>query len=457
MPERKCIVIGAGITGLAASIMLASNGLHATLVEKAAAPGPLLRGFSRNGHYFDTGFHLAAGLGKGGPLRGWLRSFRLDMDLDQCFPVTETVCLHGKRYPLPSTMEDISKHFPGSETRYEKFCHDAASLINKSPFLAKNSSGEFSPFMIAKKPLRDYLDDLGLARELRAVLETRCMLFGVPPAQAAVEDFFLVAGNGHSPGMTVPGGGAALVKALEKRIGELGVEVRTGCAVTKIRTHAGRVTGVESSAGEINGDTVIYTGNPIALRSMLDSGILRPAWFTHLESMEQTPEPYILFGTCDGTLPDWQVWYITSGQEHFGMMEDDEPSMCVMTGASGPDGRKPCFISGITRNQGKVDSSRNHAFSVIPELEESWRGEGLITGKAMRKYIHASNGSIFGYAHTHDCLPVLPITRLNGLFLAGQNIQLPGLLGCIVSAAIAVGLIAGVENALRDFRQCAEE
>jgi all-trans-retinol 13,14-reductase len=52
-------------------------------------------------------------------------------------------------------------------------------------------------------------------------------------------------------------------------------------------------------------------------------------------------------------------------------------------------------------------------------------------------------------------IPLLPVTRIAGLFLAGQNILLPGVLGGIVSAALAVGFALGHDNALKEFRACA--
>ena len=60
-----CVVIGAGITGLASSIILSKNGFKTALVEKAPKTGPLVKGFKRKGQYFDTGFHHAGGIGSG--------------------------------------------------------------------------------------------------------------------------------------------------------------------------------------------------------------------------------------------------------------------------------------------------------------------------------------------------------------------------------------------------------
>lgn len=67
------VVIGAGAAGVASAITLAQNGYRVALVEKAAHTAPVLRGFSRGGVQFDTGFHYTGGLAAGGPLDVFLR------------------------------------------------------------------------------------------------------------------------------------------------------------------------------------------------------------------------------------------------------------------------------------------------------------------------------------------------------------------------------------------------
>lgn len=458
MPDRKCVIIGAGITGMAASVILAENGCDVTLIEKSSNLGPLLRGFHRNGHYFDTGFHLARGLEKGGPLWGWFKALHLDLPMEECRPVKEIACIGQAKYPLPEDFDDIRKHFRGEEKAFEKFCSDSRFLMRKSPFLSAKSTGEFSPFIIAKKPLLGYFYGLGMGELLRRTLQGRCMLFGVSPAQSAVEDFFLMSGDGCRSSRTVPGGGKAIVQAFEKRLGQLGVSMILGHAATGINVQGSRVRSVKIESGDtVDCDIVIYTGNPAILRKILKKGVLRPAWFTHVEGIASTPMPYISFGTCTDTLPDNHVWYINSERELFGMLEEDRPSMCVMTGQNMGDGSKPCYVMGLTMDSGKIRDSEKHAFFALPELQNGWRPLGILDGDGMRRHIWGSDGSIFGYAHTYDMLPVFPITKLNGLFLAGQNIQLPGLLGCIISAAIVSGMIVGVENVLREFSKCIGE
>ncbi|MEI8079234.1 MAG: FAD-dependent oxidoreductase, partial [bacterium] len=66
-------VIGAGAAGMSAALVLAKLGATVVLIEKSPQLAPLLRGFSRHGVYFDTGFHSTGGWADGGPLQVLLR------------------------------------------------------------------------------------------------------------------------------------------------------------------------------------------------------------------------------------------------------------------------------------------------------------------------------------------------------------------------------------------------
>ena len=61
------IVIGAGVSGLTAAILLAQNGRKVAIIEKSGKIAPTIRGFVRNDIYFDTGFHYATLLGREEP------------------------------------------------------------------------------------------------------------------------------------------------------------------------------------------------------------------------------------------------------------------------------------------------------------------------------------------------------------------------------------------------------
>lgn len=70
-------IVGSGITGMTAALLLAQQGENVTILEASPRPAPLLRGFSRAGMHFDTGVHCVGGLGEHGLLRRWLKALHV--------------------------------------------------------------------------------------------------------------------------------------------------------------------------------------------------------------------------------------------------------------------------------------------------------------------------------------------------------------------------------------------
>lgn len=65
---RCCVVIGAGIGGLATAAVLARRGVNVTVLEAQVYPGGCAGTFYHQGYRFDAGATLAGGLYPGGPM-----------------------------------------------------------------------------------------------------------------------------------------------------------------------------------------------------------------------------------------------------------------------------------------------------------------------------------------------------------------------------------------------------
>jgi all-trans-retinol 13,14-reductase len=63
--KHDITVVGAGASGITSALVMARNGYDVALIEKSKRTAPLLRGFTRRGVFFDTGFHYSGGLGEG--------------------------------------------------------------------------------------------------------------------------------------------------------------------------------------------------------------------------------------------------------------------------------------------------------------------------------------------------------------------------------------------------------
>ena len=61
--KKHTIVVGSGISGLTAALLLAKRGRQVTIIEKLPHIGGFLNRFNRGGLRFDTGFHFTGGFG----------------------------------------------------------------------------------------------------------------------------------------------------------------------------------------------------------------------------------------------------------------------------------------------------------------------------------------------------------------------------------------------------------
>ena len=485
---KRCIVIGGGITGMSAAVLLARQGLSVTLVEKHPRLAPLLRGFRRQGVHFETGFHFAGGLERGGLLRAWLKAMGLDLPYESQLPETETVILDGRRFTLPCGREAIlswtAEHFPASVSGMTLFLDELAAKLEESPFTSPRQQERKSLFSLERpETVAEHLDTLPLDKELKAVLKARCLLYGAQPSEALWTDFALVAGTYFSSSSTLEGGGEAFLLAWEKALNHSKVRLLCGKAASRIllSEESGRKTvcAVELENGErLDADAVLFTGSPAQLRGLLPADACRPAWFRHIETMPETPPPFVVYGIADASIPALSCWYKAPDDRPFRPAGAEDASLCVMTGPELADGRKSCLAIGLheggvgleLEGRQKEDeaayreekarlctSLAEEAERLLPELAGHWQIADASTGRTMRSWVYGSTGSIYGYLHARNTLPLPPVTKVPGLFLAGQNILLPGMLGCIISAAIAAEFLLGNNAIVNRFRECAKE
>ena len=98
--KKHTIVVGSGISGLTAALLLAKKGRQVTLVEKLPHIGGFLNRFNRGGLRFDTGFHFTGGFD--GILSDFLELFNLQDDVKPAPLQTEIfIANNDHRIDLP--------------------------------------------------------------------------------------------------------------------------------------------------------------------------------------------------------------------------------------------------------------------------------------------------------------------------------------------------------------------
>ena len=121
------VIIGAGMSGLAAAVRLGMYGRKVLVLERHNAAGGLNSFYARGKRKYDVGLHALTNWvpegAKGAPLVKLMRQLRIRREeLDLCPQLGSRVTMAGKNLRLNNDFEamlaDVAREFPGSVDRF---------------------------------------------------------------------------------------------------------------------------------------------------------------------------------------------------------------------------------------------------------------------------------------------------------------------------------------------------
>jgi all-trans-retinol 13,14-reductase len=488
------VVIGAGISGITSAITLAQTGRSVCVIEKAPRIAPVVRGFARNGVRFDTGFHYTGGLGPGEPLDLFLRYLGV-ADRIQSFPFDpdgfDLFCCDSPEFQfrIPTGYrrieEELCRAFPGERAAIASYLRQVREACAAMPYLNLDLGMDGNSVLqrVLGPTLKETLDALTGNETLKAVLSMHCLLYGVSSSEISFMQHATVVGTYYDSVRGIQGGGLSLAQALEARLAELGVELRLAAEATGIEVGAGReVCGVRLADGELIGcGAVVATLHPALLLDLVPEGAFRPAYRKRLAHLEDTISAFLCFGVTSEPVP-------SLGKVNRFLFP--EPSCCESLGER-PVAQAPLYLSAA---YGVDDTPRGFvAICPAPFAESArWgatrRGarpeeyrlakeralEGMlsrierccpeVSGKmvsvegssplTVRDYCSSPSGGLYGAKHMVGQYNPGPTTRVPGLYLAGQGIVSPGVLGAALSGLLATGCILGHDQIRKELKAC---
>ncbi len=485
------VIVGAGLSGLITAVLLARHGRRVAVLEQHERPAPVVRGFSRGGSYFDTGFHYAGGLGDGGAFAPLYRHLGLAEKLklipyDQDGFDALRILASGETINLPvgyrRIEEALSARFPGAGKDLTRYLGQLEQGWWRFPYLDLATGLEqFSTPSVHGETLAQRLEIFAGYPELQALLSMHTLLYGIAPQEAPVALNSQVAGSYYHSVHGIQGGGRALVEALLTLAEAAGVEVRCGAHVDRILTGPRGAAGVRLAAGEqLSAAEIIVTCNPASLPAMLPEGALRPVYRKRLQGLRQTPSAYLLFARAGGTerILNRRNLFI---QPQAGLMStgEDAPltrrSLYLARMESGPDQAENSLVAIVPAPfaevapfadgpGGRCADYRNFKRQVADQLLEHLQrscpeltgleGVSLATPLTLRDYSLAPRGAIYGAGHFSGQYNPQSQTRIPGLLLSGQATAAPGFLGVVVAAYLTCGMLVGHELLREEVRLC---
>lgn len=495
---RKALIIGSGVSGMTTAVILAKAGIQVTVLEQHAKVGGLMQTYRRNGCRFPTGVHSLGAMNEGEILWRYFKYLGL-LDLVRLRPLDDDAFLEcsfpGQVFLIPPNRERFRENlltaFPGEEYAVESFFRDLQAVVAQFPLYNLDGNTERFPNELASRSLQAYLDALSACTPLKSVLSSTNPLIGVAPAECPLYAHFLILDSFLRGSCRIDENHMLLADAFVAVLRGHGADIRSQARVVEILYDSEGVRGARLADGEcLTADTVLFTGHPKQLLALCQvPGVLRPAYRQRIEAATDTAGVFgvgIAWGgdVCPFAGHDAVLYRTWDTGAHYTdrFVHTERAPLMVYCTASAPPGNgaysllalclsdyvewEPWADTFTGRRPAQYQRLKESAARrVISIMEERWPGierqsqiVDTYTPLTLRDYLLSPQGSAYGISKSAKDLAsrFSAVTRIKGLYLAGQSIILPGVLGAIISSVNACSHILGYAYLTEEIGKCSQ-
>lgn len=458
------IIIGAGMSGLAAGIRLAYYDQKVCILERHTTIGGLNSFYRLNGRDYDVGLHAVTNFTpkgeKKGPLARMLRQLRFKWEDFSLSPqIGSRIAFPGVSLDFDNDLEhltaEIADKFPGQADAFRQLCDRIVDYddLDQSTF-------ELST--------REILDELITEPLLTEMLLCPLMWYG----NAREDDmdwgqFCIMFRSIYMEGFARPFKGVRLIlKNLVRKFRGLGGELKLRRGVSRIHVEGQRAVGVVLDNGEeIEGKRILSSAGRLETLRLCDDvseiDVRQSGQLTFIESisiLDCQPEK---LGN-DRTI----VFYNDSEKFHWQKPAED---LCdIRTGVicspnnyeySEEDGQLEDGVIRITtiaefdrwndldeeryriEKLNWYDKSVESAVRFVPDFRGHVIDTDVFTPKTIRRFTWHDNGAVYGAPDKN----LDGTTHLENLFLCGTDQGFVGIVGSLIS-----GISMANQHCLRD-------
>lgn len=488
MSKYDIVIIGSGLGGLECGVILSKEGYNVCVVEKHHIFGGCLQSFKRSGHILDTGMHYVGSMEPGQILHQYFKYFgiidkiktkRLDKKAFDVIHYQETE--YNYALGFDNFANTLSTYFPSEEQNIIAYTNQLKEIIELISVenLRKGliSVGGLEYF---SQSASQVIDNTVQNNDLRNVLAGTSSLYaGIRDYSTFYHHAMINASNIEGAHRFVDGS-QSVADELVNIIRANGGTVLNKCEVTRLIMDDGKVTAIEIEGREnIEGQQFISNIHPVRTFELVDkTSIIKKAFQTRLNSlpnsyglftvyliMKKKSFPYInsnhyLHGKKD-------TWYCTNHPE-----DTNVTSVLVCAQANSTDPQfaevvtllSPMFFGELAQwentsigkrgdtydafKQAKAEEVINFVSQYYPNLRNSIETIHTASPLTYRDYTGTPQGSAYGIIkNSNNPLATMLSTRtkIENLFLTGQNLHVHGALGVTLTAANTCSHLLGSE------------
>lgn len=303
--KKKIIVVGAGLSGLCASISALEKGFDVELYEKNPSLGGLCFNFNRSNHYIDGTIHWLTGTKDGTFVNSLWRKLGIIKNDEDIIKIDSLISYKDKFHlyrDQNKAKEEWLKNAPEDEDEIisffdmvDKYIKLNMSSFNKPYELIQGDS--ILDMVKTKYPkMYEFLNTLRISRdEYSKRFKNKDLSFFIKNAQVSYNDLYclLFVYSKFTQGDTdlIKGGSKYVVETLKNKILDLGGKIFVSTSVDEILVDNNKVIGIRTNNKNIYSDYVICATDSIyALKNLLKNKYHIPL----LEKMNEDNKNYPL-------------------------------------------------------------------------------------------------------------------------------------------------------------------
>ena len=325
------------------------------------------------------------------------------------------------------------------------------------------------------KPFGEILTELKCSPGLRAVLGIPCCWIGVPLESCPVFYHNMVLATYLFSSWRLKCTGARMANAFVERLKSLGGQIIPADGVEKIFVNNRIVEGVQLKSGSVlKSPVVIGSVHPKVVLNLLPDGAAKPSYrrlvskivdtdgmfcaHVSVDASSRAAIPYNIFKmhtAKNGSILDLKYYQLRESER------DGKNLLTILTSGEYERWQKWEHTHTGRRGADYVREKENRAWRLIHEAEEilgALPGAKLLdayTPLTTRDWVNSPQGSAYGVLRSSGQLletSILNRTSVKGLFLSGQSVMAPGILGTILGSLGTVKLIIGLERYNKTFK-----
>ena len=497
MKDYDVVIVGSGLGGLLCGAILSKEGYQVCVVEKNKAIGGNLRSFERDGVIFNTGLHY---FGSGDKdqfiyklfnylgIYDKLRLRRLDIDR------FDIINFKNIEYPLAQGFENFKEKlllsFPAEGEAIDNFISKIRQVgqsnhyFNLQPFDPANSQDVFNPLRSVNA--HQFINSITTNDDLRNVMAGLNDLIGGPKEKINMYILGMIYYTFIQSAWRFVDGSSQLAENLAEIISSSGGMVLTENRAVEFKLNGNKeIVSLRTNQNiEVFGKQFISNIHPVSTIELLPPDSLRKVYVDRIKSLENSSGmftlyivlkpntfPYLNYNyTCGLTHEMWisrgpndawphSYWFETPASS---LSRDFARAVTILSPIGIDMFRK--WTDTETDKRGReyedmksalAEKLLSKVYEQFPQLKSSIEKYYCSTPLTQIDYTGSPQGSAYGLIKNSEepiKSHVLPNTKIQNLFLTGQNTNAHGMLGVSTGVFLTLAHITDINSIIKKIK-----